>query len=273
MSASVHRDIRVRKSSSLPGRSSRQEVVVTREAQSRVRDTPSKVDWPEVERETVETAFGKGVLVGQDTERKRVAQELHDDISQRLSLAGLELNEVEQLVRTAGSCETEQKLRTVRRRIESIAQDVKRISHNLHPTTLEHLGLLSALHALCRDFSEHTGISVEFTSDIRSPLLSRDVAIALYRVAQECLTNIGRHSGSQQAQVSLIERSGVLQLTITDRGVGFDINELASKAGLGLVNIRARVRSVGGDVQLTSAPGRGTTVTVQLPGAERVSPE
>jgi two-component system NarL family sensor kinase len=200
-----------------------------------------------------------------------VAQELHDDISQRLLLAGLELNEVERLVRTVGSAETEQKLRTVRRGIESIAQAIDRLSHNLHPTTFEHLGPVSALRALCRDFSEHTCISVEFTSDITSPLLSRNVSIALYRVTQECLTNIARHSGSQRAQVALTERSGALQLTIADCGVGFDIKEPRSKAGLGLISIRARARSVGGDVRITSAPGRGTTVTVQLPGAQRVS--
>ena len=217
------------------------------------------------DRQKVAVELKDAMLLGQEAERRRVAQELHDDISQRLALVGLELNEVERLVQREASPETEQRLRTVRCRVESIALDIHRISHNLHPTTLVHLGLVSAMRALCRDFSAQTHIDVEFTSDIASPLPSQDVELALYRVAQECLSNIARHSTSREAQVALIERSGVLYLTIADRGVGFDINELASMAGLGLVSIRERARRLGGDLQIISARGHGATVTVRVP--------
>jgi signal transduction histidine kinase len=219
----------------------------------------------EANRQKVAVEFKDAMLLGQEAERRRVAQELHDDISQRLMLVGLELNEVEQRVRTEGSLETEEKLRTVRRRVESIALDIYRISHNLHPTTLVHLGLVSAFRALCQDFSAQTHLGVEFTSDIASPLPSHDVEIGLYRVTQECLSNVARHSGSREAHVALIERSGVLYLTIADRGVGFDIDERASMSGLGLVSIRERARRLGGDLRITSVRGHGTTVTVRVP--------
>lgn len=156
----------------------------------------------EANRQKVAVEFKDAMLLGQEAERRRVAQELHDDISQRLMLVGLELNEVEQRVRTEGSLETEEKLRTVRRRVESIALDIYRISHNLHPTTLVHLGLVSAFRALRQDFSAQTHLGVEFTSDIASPLPSHDVEIGLYRVTQECLSNVARHSVSREAHVA-----------------------------------------------------------------------
>lgn len=227
-------------------------------------DTVREPEPPQVGKKDHDAEFRNGVLFGESLERKRVAQELHDDICQRLSLVGLELSDVEQLVRTTGSPTAEQRLCIIRRYVESIALDVHRISHNLHPAALTHLGLVFALRDLCRDFAERARIDVEFTSDITLPLSSHELATSLYRVTQECLSNAARHSGSDRAQVALTERSGMLSLTITDHGVGFDIG-LSSKMGLGLVNIRARARSVGGDVQITSAPGQGTTVTVQVP--------
>lgn len=224
----------------------------------------TKIVPAEVDSQKVTAAFTDGVLLGQDEERKRVAQELHDDISQRLFLAVLELKEAVRLVRTVRSMRTEQRLSSVRRNLESIAQDIQRISHNLHPAMLVHLGLGPALLELCRDFSDRTHITVEFTSNL-ALALKRDITIALYRVTQECLTNIVKHSGSHRARVALTEGPGVLDLTVVDRGAGFDTNELPSKAGLGLVSVRERARRMGGDVHISSKPGHGTTVTVQVP--------
>lgn len=204
------------------------------------------------------------LVLGQEAERKRVAQELHDDISQRLALVGLELNELEQLL-LSGSPTLETKMRTLRQHVESIALDIHRISHNLHPTTLVHLGLVPALRALCRDFSEQTHIAVSFASDVPRPIRSKDVAIALYRVTQEGLNNVARHSGSRNAHVALEQRSGVLQLTIADKGEGFDTSQLGSVAGLGLLSIRERARMIEADVQIASGIGRGTVVTLRVP--------
>ena len=206
------------------------------------------------------------LVLGQEAERKRVAQELHDHISQRLAIVGLELKEAEQLWRSASPA-LEERLSTLRRQVEAISQDIHRISHNLHPSTLVHLGLVPALSGLCREFSEQTHIAVDFTGDLASLHTSQEVGIALYRVTQEGLTNVARHSGSRQARVALIERSGELHLTIADTGVGFDARRLAVATGLGLVSIQERARMIGAAVQITSSAMQGTTIELRVPFA------
>jgi len=204
------------------------------------------------------------LVLGQEAERKRVAQELHDHISQRLTIVGLELKEAEQLRRSASPV-LEERLSTLQRQVEAISQDIHRISHNLHPSTLGHLGLVSALSGLCREFSEQTHIAVDFTGDLATLPTSPEVGIALYRVTQEGLTNVARHSGSRQARVGLIERSGELRLTIADTGVGFDAQRRASATGLGLVSIQERARMIGAAVQITSTAAQGTTIELRVP--------
>jgi PAS domain S-box-containing protein len=204
------------------------------------------------------------LVLGQEAERKRVANELHDDIVQKLALVGLELSEAEQLC-SAETATLEAKLKALRQQVQSIALDVHRISHNLHPAAFVHLGLVSALRRLCREFSEQTRIAIDFTSDAASLETPAEVGIALYRVAQEGLTNIARHSGSRHADVSLTERSGVLHLTISDTGSGFDPERHPVAPGLGLVSIRERARMIGADVQITSVPLQGTTINLRVP--------
>jgi PAS domain S-box-containing protein len=204
------------------------------------------------------------LVLGQEAERKRVAQELHDDISQRLALVVLELNELEHLLLAAPSPTLQDKAKTLRQHVEAIALDVHRISHNLHPSALVHLGLVSALRRLCREFSEQTRIAVDFPGDVEVLETPEDVAIALYRVTQECLSNIARHSGSRDARVSLQMQSGALRLTIADSGVGFDADHLPT-AGLGLVIIRERARMIGAEVQITSHATTGTRVELCVP--------
>jgi PAS domain S-box-containing protein len=206
------------------------------------------------------------LVLGQEAERKRVAKELHDDISQRLALVVLELNSVEQLL-PASSKPVEEKLRAARHHLETIALDIHRISHNLHPSALSHVGLASALRGLCREFSQRTGIAVDFTGDMTSAQVSPDVAIALYRVTQEGLANIVRHSGSREARVLLVEGQGSFQLTIADAGVGFDARLLPESRGLGFVSIRERARMIGADVSITSAARQGTTIELRVPVA------
>src|SRR5215467_2099131 len=197
----------------------------------------------------------RSLLLGQETERKRIARELHDDISQRLAIVGLTLSEVERLL-PAASSGVEGKLKSLRQHVNSIARDIHRISHNLHPSTLVDLGLVPALRGLCREFSDRTHVAVHFTGDVAPGhgQTSQEVAISLYRITQECLANVAMHSGSREAKVALIERPGTLHLTIADTGTGFDAKRLRTRAGLGLVSIRERARLIGADVQITSAP-------------------
>jgi PAS domain S-box-containing protein len=216
------------------------------------------------EKERVEVQ--QSLVLGQEAERKRVANELHDDIVQKMALVGLELSEAEHLC-PAEPTALAIKLKALRQQVQSIAVDVHRISHNLHPAAFVHLGLVSALRRLCREFSEQTRIAIDFTSDAFSFETSAEVGIAIYRVAQECLTNVARHSGSRRADVSLRERSGVLHLTISDTGTGFDPERRLLAPGLGLVSIRERARMIGAHVQITSVPRQGVTIELRVPRA------
>ena len=203
------------------------------------------------------------LLLGQESERGRIAREFHDDISQRLALVCLALDQIEPaLQRYSPDLSTE--LKAVRHQVDAIASDVHRLSHNLHPSTVN-LGLTIALRRLCRDFSDQRKIAVLFTDNGSSPRMPEDVALALFRVTQECLTNVAKHSGSRQARVSLVERKSELLLTIADTGVGFDIARTATHAGLGLVSIRERARLIGATVNVESGRSLGTVVRIRLP--------
>jgi PAS domain S-box-containing protein len=206
----------------------------------------------------------RSLLLGQETERKRIARELHDDISQRLALVGLTLNEVETLSPSASPA-LSVKLKALRQHVNSLAHDIHRISHNLHPSTLVDLGLVSALRGLCREFSDQRRMAVRFTGEVVTARPSQEVAITLYRIAQEGLANVAMHSGSREARVALVERPDALHLTIADNGVGFDTARLRRRAGLGLVSIRERARLIGADVQITSFPEQGTKIQLRVP--------
>jgi len=216
------------------------------------------------DREKAGVEIQRSLLLGQETERKRIARELHDDISQRLALVGLTLNEVEKLSPGASSA-LDAKLKALRQHVSSIAHDIHRISHNLHPSTLVDLGLVSALRGLCREFADQRRVAVRFTGEVTSAQPSQEVAITLYRITQECLANVAMHSGAREARVALVERWDALHLTITDNGVGFDTARLRRRAGLGLVSIRERARLIGADVQITSAPESGTKIQLRVP--------
>ena len=216
------------------------------------------------DREKAGFEIQRSLLLGQETERKRIARELHDDISQRLALAGITLSEVERLS-PAASPALQVKLKTLREHVNSIAHDIHRISHNLHPSTLVDLGLVSALRGLCREFSKQRRVAVQFDVDVASAQASQEVAITLYRITQECLANVAMHSGSREARVNLAEHSGALHLTIADTGVGFDARRVRARPGLGLVSIRERARLIGADLQITSAPVSGTKIELRVP--------
>jgi signal transduction histidine kinase len=126
---------------------------------------------------------------------------------------------------------------------------------------------VSALRRLCREFSARTRIAIDFTSDPLTFDASAEVGIAVYRVTQECLTNILRHSRSPRATVALKECAGVFHLTIADAGVGFEQEPHQASAGIGLLSIRERARMIGADVEITSAPLRGTKIELSLPMA------
>ena len=207
----------------------------------------------------------QSLLLGQEAERKRLARELHDNINQKLVLTALALSEVQRVV-PAGAEGLKDRLRTVRDQIEEISSDVHRMSRNLHPSTVAHLGLVDALNRLCGEFSEQAHIQVEFVSTVMPDRpIAEDLALALFRVTQEALANVVKHSGSHSARVSLSERDGTLHLAIADHGKGFDVARVGAHAGLGLNNIRERAWLIDAELHIQSAPSEGTKIDLSVP--------
>jgi len=200
----------------------------------------------------------------QEEERKRLARELHDDVNQRMAMLANEVNLLERDLPGSPDLVRDQ-LRSLRERVEQLSDDLRRAAHQLHPSSLEHFGLVAALESYCPDFSKLYPIRLKFTHRGVPPAIPFDVSLCLYRVAQECLHNIAKHSGAKEATLTLRGDKKGLVLSVIDRGEGFDPDLVADQKGLGIVGIRERVRLVGGSVSIHSRAGHGTEVDVRVP--------
>jgi PAS domain S-box-containing protein len=204
------------------------------------------------------------LICAQEDERGRIARELHDDLNQRLALLSIGLEQLRQKP-PASSARAREQLEELLSRAREISSDVQRISHRLHPSKLEHLGLVAALRGLCTELSEPRRVEIGFRHNQVPRPLPGDVALCLYRVAQEALHNVVKHSRARSAQVELIAGPRSLRLTVTDSGVGFVPDSASGNDGLGLVSMRERLRLLGGELAIHSRPGNGTRVEARLP--------
>jgi PAS domain S-box-containing protein len=205
------------------------------------------------------------LMTAQEEERRRIAQELHDDINQRLALLAIDMGRVESdpAVTTHQAKEI---TRSLAQRLAVISDDVRRMAYQFHPSILDDLGLTAALTQLANEWSVKTGIKVVVVQEEIADPLPRNIASCLYRVTQESLANITKHAKAARAEIELTCGGQEITLSIYDSGVGFDLKEIQARhRGLGLVNMRERVRSVGGHFDIQSEPGRGTHITVQIP--------
>ncbi|HXN46419.1 MAG TPA: chemotaxis protein CheB [Bryobacteraceae bacterium] len=200
----------------------------------------------------------------QEEERKRLARELHDDMNQRMAMLANEVNLLERDLPGSPDLVRDQ-LRSLRERVEQLSDDLRRAAHQLHPSSLEHFGLVAALDAYCPDFSKLYPIRLKFTHRGVPASIPFDVSLCLYRVAQECLHNIAKHSGANEATLALRGDKKGLVLSVIDKGEGFDPDLLPDQKGLGIVGIRERVRLVGGSVSIQSRAGHGTEIDVRVP--------
>src|SRR5262245_54535175 len=202
------------------------------------------------------------LIAAQEAERRRVARELHDDLSQKLALLSLD---AEQLARGKPLRENAApRARDIFDRVSEIASDIHRVSHQLHPAKLGAIGLVRSLEALCRDASIQHRIAVDFSHGDVPVGVNADVSLCLYRVTQEALHNVTRHSGARLAMVRITCEADTLTLQVADHGSGF-LPRDAERIGLGLVSMRERVSFVGGDIVIHSAPGQGTRIGVRVP--------
>ncbi len=200
----------------------------------------------------------------QESESKHLARELHDVFSQRLAVLCMEITELQQWpAEKAG--ELNRRLRLLVDKVGSLATDIHQISRRLHPAILDDLGLTAALKNECLAFAQQNSISVPFNSERVPRKLPEDVALCLYRVAQESLRNAAKHGHSAEVRVSISADSENVELSILDDGSGFDFTSAKGKGGLGLVSMEERVRLVKGSFSIQSQPGKGTEIHVRIP--------
>jgi signal transduction histidine kinase len=204
------------------------------------------------------------ILGAQETERRRISRELHDDFGQELALLSVELDLLQQRPPASGS-DARARMEAMSARVKQLSSSIHDLSHQLHPMKLEQLGLVAAVRGLCKELSQHQGLRIDFTPT-RVPLaVTPDVALCLYRIAQEALRNVVKHSGASSAAVTLGWKSDALCLEVCDNGTGFDPAEMTGSGGLGLVSMRERIRFVGGELDIDSGIASGTRVEVRVP--------
>ena len=206
------------------------------------------------------------LITAQEEERARIARELHDDFSQRLALLGIGLG---QLWKKLSPNEVEQRenVQEMLRGTKEMSSDLHSLSHQLHSSKLEHVGLVPALHGLCKEISEKYKIEVHFSESEGAVDVPKDVALCMFRVAQESLVNIVKHSGAREAQVQLSANAIGISLRISDHGRGFDPAMKTPAAGIGLIGMSERLRLVGGRLLVKSETGRGTEILAEAPVA------
>jgi PAS domain S-box-containing protein len=214
-------------------------------------------------------SFASQLMAVQEEERRRISRELHDDINQRLALLAIEMGNLE-IDPPLPADRGRQSFQSLALRLAAISDDVRRMAYRFHSSILDDLGLSAALRQLTDEFSTRTGIkTVVVQEDLAEPL-PRDIASCLYRIAQESLVNVTKHARASRVELELTCDGREVTLAIHDSGVGFDLDQVrAQPHGLGLINMRERVRSVHGRFEIRSEPGQGThiSVLIPLPGA------
>jgi signal transduction histidine kinase len=201
----------------------------------------------------------------QEEERRRIARDLHDDLGQRLVLLQLDIERLWQKLPPESQVDTKPELSSALDRMEKLANDVRNISHNLHPQILDHLGLTVALRKLCEDFQTQHAMPTRFACRSVPQEIPPATSVALYRIVQEALHNIAKHAGSATINVALLGGPDGLELSVRDNGAGFDPNSEHARTGLGLITMAERARLAGGMLQIQTQPQHGTQIRVSVP--------
>jgi signal transduction histidine kinase/ABC-type uncharacterized transport system substrate-binding protein len=202
------------------------------------------------------------LITAHEDERARLAHALHDDVTQRLALLAIDAGRRE---RGLGDTIAGEAMRSIRHDLVQLSEDVHALSYALHPAILEDLGLIEALKAECGRFGGVEGIATNFRAagNVDEPI--RALSLCLYRVAQEALRNVARHSGASAVEVELRAVDGKLELAVEDNGVGFDPTRKQVRPSLGLAGMRQRLFLVDGELLIDSAPGNGTIIVARAP--------
>jgi signal transduction histidine kinase len=218
--------------------------------------------WQRVRRRRAESEarnLGGRLITAHEDERRRLARELHDDVTQRLAALAIQAAKLE------GGAERSESVHSIRDGLVELSEDVHALSYRLHPTVIEDLGLVEALRAECDRVARNEPIRVELDAGAVPARLPVDAAVGLFRVAQEALRNVARHAKASDVQVALHGGNGRLVLAVRDNGSGFEDSRKERGASLGIASMRERMRQLDGSLDVDSAPGRGTTITAWVP--------
>jgi signal transduction histidine kinase len=213
--------------------------------------------------------LARQLLQAQEMERRRLAREMHDDLTQRLAVLAIQAGQLEQRLALAGP--DLERLTGIRDSLVRLSEDVHSLSRQLHPSILDDLGLVDALRSECATFQEREGIDVDYRAEDVPADLPKDIALCVYRVTQEALRNIAKHAGTKQGQVAIVGNGTDLLLTVSDHGQGFDPNARRSGPGLGLASMDERAILIGAELSIHSKPGQGTTISM-LVSPEKETP-
>jgi PAS domain S-box-containing protein len=212
--------------------------------------------------ETLNSLSGR-LIQAQEEERSRIAREIHDDFQQRLAMLSIDLEGF--AVYLERDSEGSDRLREFWDRLGQLGSDLHSLSHHLHSSTLDNLGLVAALRSLCAEFSEYNSIHVNFVGANVPRNIPKEVALCLFRITQEALQNVKKHSRADSAEVRVEGLEQKIHLSISDRGTGFDQGAASRQSGIGIQSMEERARLVGGQFALHSRPGEGTRIDVRVP--------
>jgi signal transduction histidine kinase len=210
------------------------------------------------------------LIEAHEEERVRVARELHDDLNQRVALVSMDLERLEQSLsdsvhsRTAGE---------IKKQIHELGSDIHAMSHRLHSSKLQHLGLVAACKGFCREVSERHNFEIEFQAENIPTNLPGEITLCLIRVLQEALQNAVKYSGVRTFLGSLVYDAGEIELSVRDSGAGFDLDQALNGHGLGLTSMKERLKLVDGRLSIDSKVGHGTTIKARVSLSQRAAAE
>ena len=210
------------------------------------------------------------LITAQEKERSRLASEIHDDFSQRMALLALGLENAEETIGSSPN-EAVRQVHDLLNSASEIGADLHTFSHRLHSSTLERLGLVPGVSALCKEFAVQNGVGVDFQANDLLRSVHPDVSLCVFRIVQEGLRNLKKHSGAAKAQVQLRMSGQRIVVTIRDEGLGFDVRELGNKEGLGIRSMEERAYLLGGRLKVYSERGKGTEIEASVPLQPKLS--
>jgi PAS domain S-box-containing protein len=215
-------------------------------------------------------SVGGRLIEAQEQERRRIARELHDDVGQRLALLAIGLAQLQQS--RPNSSELPSRIGELQKQTSEITADIQSLSHELHSSKLQYLGIAAALRGFCQEFGEQQKVEIDFkTHDLPIPL-SPDISLCFFRILQQALHNAAKHSGVRHFEVRLWGTPEEIHLTVSDHGAGFDIEAAKASPGLGLISMEERLKLLKGTLFIESQLQRGTTIHARVPFGSDIKP-